>query len=84
MAASEEVIALVISGDAPSLHNGGVQRLCREVDGTMKLAAVRSREEFDRFAKTTGCFRRGKEIRDPNSGEVIGHELEEVSALTAV
>jgi hypothetical protein len=30
------------------------------------------------MALTTGCFRRGKAIRDPRTREVIGYEMEEV------
>jgi hypothetical protein len=49
----------------------------------MSLEAIESDEEFERTARTTGCFRRGKAIRDPETREVIGYEMEEVSFLHA-
>ena len=59
----------------------GAQRLTRSADGHLTLEAVESAEEFDRIARTTGCFRRGTPIRDPATREVIGYELEEVPLL---
>ncbi len=61
----------------------GAQRLIRGADGRIALEDVESEEEFDRTARTTGCFRRGKPIRDPDTREVIGYEMEEVSSLSA-
>jgi hypothetical protein len=85
---SFEVIALVLGepGDH-SWHSGrlgsGAQRLVRRADGRVLLEAVASEEEFERVARTTGCFRRGKPIRDPNTYEVIGYEMEQVPLLRA-
>jgi hypothetical protein len=42
------------------------------------LEDVESQEEFERAARTTGCFRRGKAIRDPRTREVMGYEMEQV------
>ncbi len=55
------------------------QCLIRDAEGHIALQAVESEEQFDRTARTTGCFRRGKEIRDPRSREVIGYEMEQVT-----
>lgn len=81
-----EVIALLLgetsdrrwrSGDS----SAGAQRLVRDPSGRVSLETIASQEEFDRTARSTGCFRRGKPIRDPNSREVIGYEMEEVPLL---
>jgi hypothetical protein len=47
------------------------------------LEAIGSEEEFDATARTTGCFRRGKPIHDPQTREIIGYEMEEVPMLSA-
>jgi hypothetical protein len=81
-----EVIALVLgetsdvrwrSGDFAK----GAQRLVRRADGSVSLETVETQEEFERTARTTGCFRRGKPIRDPRTQELIGYEMEEVPVL---
>lgn len=59
------------------------QYLTRDARGHIELHAVESEEQFDRAARTTGCFRRGKAIRDPMSREVIGYEMESVSLRRA-
>jgi hypothetical protein len=88
MDGNSEIIALVL-GDASNhrWHAGqlgrGAQRLVRCADGRVTLEPVESQEEFDRAARTTGCFRRGKPIRDPNTHEVIGYEMEQVPLLRA-
>jgi len=61
----------------------GAQRLVRDATGRICLEAVGSQEEFERAARDTGCFRRGKPIRDPQTREVIGYELEEVTVTRA-
>jgi hypothetical protein len=81
-----EIIALVLGESADHRwHAGqlgrGAQRLVRRADGRMSLEPVESQEEFDRTAETTGCFRRGTPIRDPETHEVIGYEMEEVPLL---
>jgi hypothetical protein len=79
-----EVIALLVDNcvgadeDDP-IENTGAHRLIREADGRFSLEPVESQEEFDRMAKDTGCFRRGQPIRDPQTSEVIGYEMEEIS-----
>ena len=59
------------------------QRLVRRADGRVALEPVGSQEEFERTVRTTGCFRRGKPIRDPATDEVIGYEMEQVPLLRA-
>jgi hypothetical protein len=85
---SVEIIAVVL-GDASERrwHAGqlgrGAQRLVRRADGRVLLEPVASEEEFERTARTTGCFRRGKPIHDPLTNEVIGYEMEQVPLLRA-
>lgn len=83
-----EVIALVLGESSERRwHAGqlgkGAQRLVRRADGRVSLEPVESQEEFEREARTTGCFRRGKAIRDPATHEVIGYEMEQVPLLRA-
>lgn len=84
MSTDSEVIALLLGesyrhGGKPDEPLRGAQRLMRDADGRVSLEDVQTREEFDRTARTTGCFRRGKVIRDPDTREIIGYEMEEVS-----
>jgi len=85
-----EVIALLVDEpgdpvDPDSLESTGAHRLVRDADGTVTLEPVETAEEFDLIAKDTGCFRRGPEIRDPKTDEIIGYEMEEISPeLTVV
>lgn len=81
-----EIIALVLSdAEERRWHAGqlarGAQRLVRRADGQVVLEPVESEEEFERAARTTGCFRRGKPIHDPHTHEVIGYEMEQVPLL---
>jgi hypothetical protein len=81
-----EIIALVL-GDASERRwragqlSSGAQCLVRESSGRVALKPVASEEEFERTARTTGCFRRGKPIHDPYTHEVIGYEMEQVPLL---
>ena len=83
MEAGLEVIALLL-GEATDESRGprtfveGAQRLVRSPDGTVRLEAVKSAAEFAETARNTGCFKRGKPIRDPATRQVIGYEMEEV------
>lgn len=85
---SFEIIALVLA-DANERRwqagqlGRGAQRLVRRPDGQVALEPVQSEEEFERAARTTGCFRRGKPIHDPFTHEVIGYEMEQVPLLRA-
>jgi hypothetical protein len=83
-----EIIAVVL-GDASERRwragelGRGAQRLVRLSDGRVALEPVSTEEEFERTARTSGCFRRGKPIRDPYTNEVIGYEMEQVPLLRA-
>jgi hypothetical protein len=87
MDAGNEVIAVVLSESLDRWHVGqlgkGAQQIVRHSDGTVGLEPVASEEEFERIARSSGCFRRGKPIRDPNTREVIGYEMELVPLLRA-
>jgi hypothetical protein len=87
MDAGNEVIAVVLSESQERWHAGqlgkGAQRLVRHSDGTVGLEPVSSEEEFEQIARSSGCFRRGKAIRDPATREVIGYEMELVPLLRA-
>jgi hypothetical protein len=83
-----EIIALVLSDAQERRWHAlklaeGAQRLVRRPDGRVVLEPVESEEEFERAARTTGCFRRGTPIRDPRTHEVIGYEMEQVPVLRA-
>ena len=79
-----EVIALVL-GHEHRWHAGelgrGAHRLVRHADGRVVLEPVEPQDEFAEAARTSGCFRRGKPIRDPRTREVIGYEMEQVPLL---
>lgn len=89
MDACSEVIALLLGepdvrADGTRSYRAGAQRLVRDPDGRVTLEEVESEEDFDRTARITGCFIRGKAIRDPDTLEIIGYEMEEVSAGQAL
>ena len=85
MSTNAELIALVLADAGDALHTDaraeGAQRLVRDALGRITLEEVASQEEFERAARHTGCFRRGKAIVDPRTREVIGYEMEEVPML---
>jgi hypothetical protein len=88
MDGSVEIIALVLGEGADRRWQAGqlgrgAQCLVRRADGRVELAPVQSEEEFERTARITGCFRRGKPIHDPRTHEVIGYEMEQVPLLRA-
>jgi hypothetical protein len=87
MDGSIEIIAVVLGESNERWRAGqlgkGAQRLIRRADGSVLLEPVESEEEFERAARTTGCFRRGKPIHDPETREVIGYEMEQVPLLRA-
>lgn len=84
MKSSDEVIALLLA-ERDGAQTGrvafspGAQRLIRDREGRIALEPVETRRDFEETARTTGCFRRGKAIRDPRTREVIGYEMEEVA-----
>jgi hypothetical protein len=85
---NDEVIALLLgesSGRAGiRSYADGAARLVRDRAGRVSLEAIESQEDFDETARLTGCFQRGKPIRDPETLEVIGWEMEEVPFARAV
>jgi hypothetical protein len=87
MDAGNKVIAVVLSESQDRWHAGqlgkGAQQLVRHSDGSVGLEPLSSEEEFERVARASGCFRRGKPIRDPRTREVIGYEMELVPLLRA-
>ncbi len=52
--------------------------IVRRADGQFVLETIDARVALAQKAANTGCFRKGKPIVDPNSKEVMGHEMEEV------
>ena len=89
MATNQEVIALLLGETEVGARGGGsysdgAQRLVRDESGRVSLEEIRSQEDFDQTARITGCFIRGKAIRDPETLEIIGYEMEEVSPAQAL
>jgi hypothetical protein len=85
---NNEVIALLLDESASrhgeaAAYTGGAKRLVRDSTGKVSLEEIESQEDFDQTARITGCFQRGKAIRDPATLEVIGWEMEEVSFARA-
>lgn len=88
MEGSFEVIALVLGEPSDQRWHAGefgrdAQRLVRHADGRVTLEPVCSPGDFEQAARASGCFRRGKPIRDPATHEVIGYEMEQVPLLRA-
>ncbi len=85
----DEVIALLLAEPDARTHGGGsigrgAQRLVRDAEGRVSLEEIESQEDFDQTARITGCFIRGKAIRDPQTLEIIGYEMEEVPPGQAI
>ncbi len=59
----------------------GAVRIVRDSDGTITLESVASEAEFEEIASSSGCFRKGTPIIDPETREVIGYEMEAVPSL---
>lgn len=83
-----EIIALLLADTGEERWRSGdfgkgAQCLVRDPDGRVSLKAVESAEAFERAARRSGCFRRGSPIRDPQTKEIIGYEMEEVPMLRA-
>jgi hypothetical protein len=86
---NDEVLALLLDDRDDTQRDEDIDLestscLVRRPDGNIGLEKIHSREELERTAETTGVFRQGKPIIDPQSGEVIGYELEEVTGHEAV
>ncbi|HEY8520360.1 MAG TPA: hypothetical protein VIN61_09780 [Gammaproteobacteria bacterium] len=83
-----EIIAVLLADGGEERWRAGefgkdAQCLVRLPDGRVHLEPLTSREEFEVVARKTGCFRRGKPIRDPQTHEIMGYEMEEVPVLRA-
>ena len=44
----------------------------------LAFRGLRSRDYLKRWP-TTGCFRKGRPITDPETGKVLGYEMEQVA-----
>ncbi len=53
--------------------------LLRRSNGRIELREVESDVDYLKRWPTTGCFRRGRPITDPDTGEVLGYEMEQVA-----
>lgn len=80
---SAEVIGLLLAdtevASADDDLDSTAQLLLRRSNGRIELKDVDSDVEFLKRWPTTGCFRRGNPITDPETGQVLGYELEEVA-----
>lgn len=73
-----EVIAVLVSG----YDETGVQRatvILRDNDGNVRMEEMDADDRFAVEAARTGCFRRGKPVRDPATGKILRYELEKVT-----
>ena len=53
--------------------------LVRRSNGRIELKEVESDVDYLRRWPTKGCFRRGRPITDPETGKVLGYEMEQVA-----
>ena len=73
-----EVIAVLVAG----YDDEGVERatvILRDPRGNVSLREMDADDTAIRRAVSAACFRCGKPIRDPESREVVGYELEQVA-----
>ena len=84
-----EFIALLLDEVDPVTAAGAVQELpwpsvlVRRADGRMAVESMSQHREAPRKV-TTGVFRRGSPIVDPDTQEVMGYEMEEVDFSRSV
>ena len=72
---SREVIAVLMPDDETSRESGeGVQALVRLDDGQVVLEDVKDNEIFE--GVDVARFRQAMAIKDPETREVIGYEME--------
>jgi len=74
-----EVIAVLLAG----YDDDGQERVTvvlRDAQGQVSLKHMSPRDAAARRAMSAGCFREGRPILDPVSREVMGYELEQVTA----
>lgn len=53
--------------------------LIRRSNGRIELREVESDVAYLKRWPTTGCFRKGRPITDPETGKVLGYEMEQVA-----
>ncbi len=53
--------------------------LVRRSNGSIELREVESEVDYMKRWPTTGCFRKGRPITDPETGKVLGYEMEQVA-----
>ncbi len=86
-AKQSEVIAVLLpefDAAATSREPRAATMIVRRADGQFVLETIDARVALAQRAANTGCFRKGKPIVDPNSKEVMGHEMEEVPFAVAL
>lgn len=81
-----EVIAIFIDEGGEAEESGEIDFshtscLLRDATGSMSIKPARVSDAFRLGLENSGVFRRGTPIVDPESGEVIGYELEEVERI---
>lgn len=85
MEAADEVIAVLFDNEQDSaiehIDPESTTCLIRSASGVMRLQKADSMAELERTAETSGIFKRGVPILDPNTGDVIGYELERIDHL---
>ena len=76
-----EVIAVLLpelDSEGGTRQPGAATMIVRRADGQFVLETIDARVALAQRAANTGCFRKGKPIFDPQSREIVGHEMEEV------
>ena len=76
-----EVLAVIL----PDAYTGDERTrsatvLLRDPDGRLEVRSMPAREVLADRRMARGCVRRGTPILDPTSREVVGYEMEAVSA----
>lgn len=73
-----EVLAVLVSG----YDEFGAQRatvVLRDREGRVRMEQMDAQDGFALKVAPTRCFRRGKPVRDPATGQVVRYELEQVT-----
>jgi hypothetical protein len=83
IAMSAEVIGLLLpETDVDSTEDdfsATATLLLRRSNGRIELREVESDVDYLKRWPTTGCFRKGRPITDPETGKVLGYEMEQVA-----
>lgn len=73
-----EVLAVLVSG----YDESGAQKatvILRDRQGKVRMEQMDAQDGYALEVAPTRCFRRGKPVRDPATGQVIRYELEKVT-----